>query len=419
MIRILLLKDLWRARRNPWPYLINLALPVLITAVIGLAFGGSNSGQGMGKIKIAIVDEDDNILGSFLKNAFSQGDSKSFMDPSFMKRDDALTQIKANKLSAVFIIPDGFTEAYLERTNAPPLVLIKNPAQRFHPAIAEEFLGVAVEGLNVVSRNLKDEIPKILEIAETEEFPDMLGLAAIMVEMGVKFKKAEDYLFPPLITFRETTKTKSEESNEPSFNIFAILLPMLSSVFLLFLADGAIRDLYKELNEKTLARMKTVHNQLFPIVLSKSILAVVVGMIGGLIWFIGGGMVFQIEWRTPIQLSILVMAYSICAAGFMALLVGLLKTEKRAEVFTSIIILCIAFLGGGFFTADSMPDFIKNQISPWMPNYWFIQSVRALQFERGTADWVFEVIKMLILGFTFLALGTKWIHHNMEKGEKA
>ena len=419
MIRILLQKDLWRARRNPWPYLINLALPVLITAIIGLAFGGASSGQGMGKIKIAIVDEDDNVLGSFLKNAFSQGESQDFMDPSFMKRDEALAQIKANELSAVFIIPEGFTESYIEDSKTPPLELIKNPAQRYHPAIAEEFLGVAVEGLNVVARNLGDEIPKIVEIVETDGFPDMIGIAAILVEMGIKYKKAENYLFPPLITFSETTETKNEVSEEPDFNIFALLLPMLSSVFLLFLADGAIRDLYKEINEKTLARMKTVQNRLFPIVLSKSILAVIVGIIGGLIWFIGGGMVFQIEWRAPVQLSILVVCYSICAAGFMALLVGLFKTEKRAEAFSSIIILSIAFLGGGFFTAESMPDFIKNQISPWMPNYWFIQSVRSLQFDRGTADWAFEAIKMLILGSVFLGIGTKWIHRNVESGEKA
>ena len=120
MIRTLLLKDIWRARRNPWPYLINLALPLIITAVIGFAFGGSSSSKGLGKIQIAIVDEDDNVLGGFLKNAFSQGDSKDFIDPTFQKKAVALQKIKDNKLSAVLIIPDDFTEAFLETREPPP-----------------------------------------------------------------------------------------------------------------------------------------------------------------------------------------------------------------------------------------------------------------------------------------------------------
>ncbi len=419
MIRTLLIKDLRRARRNPWPYLINLALPLIITAVIGFAFGGSNSSKGLGKIQIAIVDEDDNVLGGFLKNAFSQGESKDFLAPSLQGKSEALENIQDNKLSAVLIIPDDFTEAFIEAREMPPLQLIKNPAQRYHPAIVEEFLGVIVEGMNIVSRNLDKEIPEIIELVETEEFPDMIGLAAIMVNLGVKFKKAENYIFPPLITFSETSKAKEVEATEPSFNIFALLLPMLSSVFVLYLADGAIRDLYKELNDKTLARMKTVQNRIFPIVLSKVVLAVVSGLVGGMIWFVGGGMAFQIQWKTPIQLILLVIAYSVCAAGFMAILVGLFKTEKRAETFSSIVILCIAFLGGGFIDVNSMPDFIKNQISPWMPNYWFIQSIRSLQFDRGTAIWTYEAVKMLALGGIFLAIGARWINRNLEQGGKA
>ncbi len=418
MIGTLLLKDLWRARRNPWPYLINLALPVIITAVIGIAFGGSSSGSGLGKIRLAIVDEDDNVLGGFLKSTFSQNQSNDFFEASHLTRDEALTQIKENEISAVFIIPEAFTETYLESGDIPPLLLIKNPAQRFYPAIAEEFLGVVVEGLNIVSRNLGEDIPEIIEIVEKDGFPDMLGLAAVMIKIGTKFKRAEDYLTPPLITFSEQSKKQEVDESKDPFNLFALLLPMLSSVFLLYLADGAIRDLYKELNNKTLARMKTVRSQLFPIVASKSLLAVVNGIIGGLIWFVGGGLIFQIQWKTPVPVALLVISYSLCAAGFLAFLVGWFKTEKRAETFTSIVILALAFLGGGFFEVRTMPTFIQEFISPWMPNYWFIQSIHALQFDRGTAVWTFEAAKMLAAGAVFLWIGTYWINRNLERGGK-
>ena len=416
MIRTLLHKDLLRIRRNPWPYLINLALPIIITAVIGLTFGKSDSGKGMGKIQIAVVDEDDNVLGGILSGIFNQGEAEEYFSPVSMSRNDALQYLERNKLSAVYLIPDGFSEAYLKGGKVPPLELIKNPAQRYHPAIVEEFLGIVVEGLNVVARNLKDELPEIFEAIEEDKMPDMISLGAIIVRLGKKFEKAEDYLVPPLVTFEESTTLNTKEKKDDGFNLFALLLPMLSSVFLLYLADHSIRDIYKELNKKTLTRIKSVHSQLFPVVVSKSILAMIACVLGGLILFIGGGMIFQIRWQNPIQILILLLSYSLCASGFLSMLVGFFKTEKRAENFSSLVILAIAFLGGGFFTTDSMPTFVQDHISPWMPNYWFIQSVRALEFGRGDADWIFEIFKMIILGGVFLVFGAYKMHRNFERG---
>ena len=59
MLRALLAKDLRRARRNPLPWLLNLALPILITAVIGMVFGsGSGNDNSLGRIKFAVVAAD-------------------------------------------------------------------------------------------------------------------------------------------------------------------------------------------------------------------------------------------------------------------------------------------------------------------------------------------------------------------------
>ena len=44
MIGVLLAKDLRRAWRNPLPWVIFLALPLCVTALIGLAFGGKSDG---------------------------------------------------------------------------------------------------------------------------------------------------------------------------------------------------------------------------------------------------------------------------------------------------------------------------------------------------------------------------------------
>ena len=108
---VMLAKDLRRARRNPVAFLIHLAVPLLITALIGMAFGGG--GGGAGRIRLGVVDEDDSILTSLLRGAFNQGEGAKYLEPVFLDRSNALQQVGDGKLSAVIILPPGFTRDYL------------------------------------------------------------------------------------------------------------------------------------------------------------------------------------------------------------------------------------------------------------------------------------------------------------------
>ena len=64
----LLIKDLKRLRRNPWQVLIFLTIPIAVTGLIGLAFGPKADSSGLGRIQLGIVDEDESLLGSFLRS---------------------------------------------------------------------------------------------------------------------------------------------------------------------------------------------------------------------------------------------------------------------------------------------------------------------------------------------------------------
>src|ERR1044071_7440473 len=232
MLWTLLIKDLRRAWHNPWPYLINLALPLCITALIGLVFGPSSKGGGLGQIKFAAVDEDDSVLSSLLRGAMNQGDFKKYLEARFLERQQALKQINDNQISAVLMIPKGFTRSYLTGDKPVALELIKNPAQSFYPAILEELLEVVVAGLNAVARNLRSDLPEWQEIIEQEGRPDMKRIAGLLVRVGDRFEQAGHYLFPPLIGYEATTRKKAKEEG-PAWNIFAFLLPGMAAMFLL------------------------------------------------------------------------------------------------------------------------------------------------------------------------------------------
>ena len=158
MLLELIVKDLKRLRRNPWQVVIFLLIPISLTALIGMAFAPKSDSRSFGKIQLGIVDEDDSIVGSFLRSAGNQREANEHIEPHILERAEAERFLRDNKLSAVIVIPEGFTDQFLENTNIPPIELIKNPAQSFHPAITEELLGILAEVLSAVSDVFGDEL---------------------------------------------------------------------------------------------------------------------------------------------------------------------------------------------------------------------------------------------------------------------
>src|SRR3954451_13091343 len=129
MLRVLLAKDLRRAWRNPLPWLINLIVPLAMTALIGLVFGGNSGGNALGRVRFAVVDEDKSVLSDFLRGAANRGEGGKHLEPTFMEREEALRQVNEGKISAVLIIPPNFMRNYLTAREAVSLELIKNPAE--------------------------------------------------------------------------------------------------------------------------------------------------------------------------------------------------------------------------------------------------------------------------------------------------
>lgn len=381
MFAHLLFKDLKRTRRNPWPILIFLAIPLCITGLVGLAFGPNASGGGLGKIKVALVDEDDSVLGGFLRSAFSQGEATEHFAPQMVTRPQGDQLLLDNQVSAMLVIPAGFTRALLDGAKPPPLQLIKNPAQSFHPAIVEELLGAGAELLGAAAGLLHDELPEWRRLVQSEDGFDYLLLARLITETGQRIDSVEDYLFPPLVSYRKETKP-DQEAKAPGFNLFAMILPGMASMFLLFIGDGAMRDLYKEVRFRTLDRYRTLRTSLAPLLLAKMLHALLVMLAGAAILFGGGALVFGIDWQAPLWLALLAAAFSLCGAGIMAAVASLARSEKRADILNSMLIFGIAFLGGSMFPANALPAFIRSSLSPLMPNYWFIEGTRQLQ-DRG------------------------------------
>lgn len=431
MLRILLAKDLRRAWRNPLPWLINLIVPLAMTALIGMVFGGNSGGGGLGKIRFAVVNENSSRAGEFLRRAVKsmagQNESSLQFEPIFTNRAAAMQQINANKISAVFIIPTNFLSNYLTGETNLSLELIKNPAESIHPAVLEELSATLVTALNVVSRNFSSEFPEWRKVFEGDG--DYQKVSALIQSTGDKLKSFGKYLNPPLVFYdkevtgtnvaKASTSEKSEGSKSSSESIFAYLLIGLSAMFLLFLANNGMGDLLRELRKRTFERYQTMRHQLWPFILSKIIFTVVMLLFCSFVMLGGGSLIFEFHWQNLFPLMVLTLAYACFASALFATVVALMPDERRAAVLSNITGMFLGILGGCAFPPQQLPGFIRDHVTPLLPSYWFADAARNLECGSGTAPWLLVAIKLLVAGIFFAALAAIVFRRKLKTGVRA
>jgi len=416
MLRALLAKDLRRVRRNPLPWLINLIVPLCMTALIGLAFGGKPDGGRLGRIHFAVVDEDKTPLTDLLRGSTSQREGGKYLDPVFLDRDEALRQINDDKLAAVLIIPTNFTRNYLTASNAVSLELIKNPAQSIHPAVMEELFGALVTAMNALSRNFHADFPELQAIIDGGE--DYRKVSALIEHEGDKLQAVKKYVIPPLVSYEKEVRA-GESKGGPGFNLFAYLLVGLAGMFLLFIANNAMTDLHRELRFRTFERYQTIRQHLLPFVGGKVVFAVVLLLLCSAVMLGGGGLLFRIHWPHPFALAVLIFGYACFAAGLMAVLVALVPDERRANALNTITGMALGIAGGCAFPPQQLPAFLRERITPNLPSFWFADTARNLLGAGADVPWIFVSIKLAVVSALLIGLAAFLFHRRFKTGARA
>ena len=101
----LALKDLRLMPRNKGGMFFTFVWPILVTVLFGIMFGGNDDGT-QGKVKVAIVD-DDNTDGS---RAFAKGLGESF-ELTAMNRADAENAVRLGRQTGYIVLTPGFGAA--------------------------------------------------------------------------------------------------------------------------------------------------------------------------------------------------------------------------------------------------------------------------------------------------------------------
>lgn len=420
MFRALLAKDFARARRNPLPWLINLLVPIMVVAIIGMAFGGAvNKERMLGRVRFAVVDEDNTIVSRFLRGGLNQDKAARQLEPVLMERTPALAELKDNTLSAVVVIPPGFTEDFL--ANRPvTFELIKNPAESIKPTLLEEGLGAVATVLEALGRNFAPDLAELRSALDGKL--DRQARSAVFKRWIDRIEELAPLVEAPLIGYTKPEPAKSNGAGEAKpdggFNLFGHLLLGMAAMFLLFIGSVGMGDLHREIELRTLARFQTLHVSLLPFIGAKVVFAGLMLLLCSAILFGGGALAFGVSWHHPMELAVLATAYALCVTGLMAVLVAWIPDQRRADAVRSMVAMLLGMAGGCAFPVEQMPEAFRRFVMPLLPTHWFVSTARLLEYGGGGLWWP-AAMKLAFVGFALLALSAAVFRRRFAKGGRA
>lgn len=200
-VLLLLLNDLRRDWKRPWSTLLFAALPLVLSVLIALVFGGRGSSGPMPALHVAVLDEDKDTFSDLLRSLPAQGDAAKNLHLHWVEtREEGLRLVEKGEVSALVVLPKDMTVDLLKgQSNS--LELYENPAQQVMPKIVRQGVSLLALGLSTASETLREPLQDFRTMARTNTFPAATEVGQLAEAATQKLGNLRPYLFPPIVQY--------------------------------------------------------------------------------------------------------------------------------------------------------------------------------------------------------------------------
>lgn len=395
---LILANDARRHLKAPLAILIYIAIPMVMTALIGIVFAPRTEGTELPPIPLLLVDHDKGLASKLLLGSFDIDRMKKMFQVTVTDEIEGQKRMEKGKASAMIVIPERFTLDLLEAKTT-TLTVVKNPAEQFLPDIVEEFvntmavmLSAAVQAFAEEARGIRAMLDGPLDAFPWERLGPELGKAQ------KKMMAAEKVLDPLLIRLKEEkAQAAGAGTRITQRDLFSVVLPGMAVMFLLFIVQTLMRDIISEREDGKLRRMMMTPLRPMELVGARLVGGWVMGLAVLLVMAAVGSLVFRAQWGNFGYFMILGAAGSFWTAAFFGLFHALVRNRNQAGSFAAPIILAFSLFGGSMLNVEAMPKAFRA-IGIVTPNRWFVDGAALVREGK------FPALALLVLTVSGLVL---------------
>lgn len=376
-------------RFRDWKALVGLlAAPLIISALIGLAFGNlgglGGSQAPISDIEVILVNLDDGVLGENYAMVLNSPDLDELLNLREMEDLAAARQeIEDGNARGVIYIPPGFSDALI--AEGPPgeagetagarVQIFTDPAASVSPFLIQSIVEQITAGANTILLAAELSVEGVLNYQE--------ALGPALAELAPALEAELD---PDNFTFAtEELSLQVIEVGEAQegFDPFAFFIPGMAVFFLMFSMFDGSRSILLEESRGTLPRLMTTPTGTAQIILGKMGGTFLTGLLQFAVLVIASTLIFGISWGNSIPGLIQVVVLTVFAAsGLGALLTAFAKDASQASIVGSAVALVFGALGGSFFPASNLGG-VVDIASRLTINRWAMEGLTTLTIEGG------------------------------------
>ncbi len=377
--------------RSIWVTMI--AIPLLLTTVMGFAFGGS--GGSAKKVPLLVVDKDGSVYSRMVIDRLR--DDKVF-EIRTTDEEDARLQVKTGKVSGAVVIPDGYG-ADLRAGRKTEIASLNVAGSGNAPAQQQIVTGLA-------SRYSTDAYSATTTVSE------LLKRGLVAPDAADKtwqeaFTSSDKAWDPAPVTVDARTVTASEVRGKKTISSgFSQTSIGFTLTFMMFMLVSGATSILEERQKGTLGRLLTTPTGKSTFLGGKIMGLFLIAAVQGTILIAAGRFIFGVNWgREPLPMIVVLIAFVFAIASLGILIAALSRTTAQAQSLTPILIISMAMLSGCYWPIEITPPAMQA-IAKFLPANWAMTGLVDIIVRGHSWDAVLTPTLILVaFGAVFMTIG--------------
>jgi len=375
--------ELLLLRKDRMAAIWMIVLPLAMTTIMGLIFGGLGGGSEAVVIDLPVVDHDGGEMATVVLDILSQ--TENLQVETEYDEETARQLVVDGKRAGAMIIPPDFSAAI---TSGQPtaLELIVAPGGQTAPLLEGMVRGVASAFSNVQT-TVEVAFSEVQRATGSYDL-DYEGIAGRVVATALE--RLED----PPVRARITTVGGTEDEE---FDIFDQVVPGYAVMFAMFTVLSAAGGILEEKERGTFKRLLIAPIPQWSLLGGKLLAQFLMGVGQITLMFIFGALVFHVQLGDSL-LGLLLITLATCWAttSLGILLVSVIRSRKQIHPITTLVILGSSAIGGSWFPLFMMPKAVQ-QVARITLVAWAMEGYNRLMILGGSLADVWVDIGVLVL----------------------
>lgn len=369
---------------------------VVIPLLLAYVMGSAIRFEKFGSIPVGVVDEDKSKLSSLVFQRLSSKEGISF---KMYEKEDAIKQLKDNKLEAIFVFKEGFEKDIMSGKTSELIDFIKSPT-----SFSADFIGEVVAG--EVIRPASDSFAANTVVQQYNR-------------LGIKIK---DSLFNEVYEYTDSlwqpkplmTMNYTELEGNRQVKVDRISIPYNSSasigmlvLFVMFYILFGSGWLVEEKSNGTLKRLVTGSGALLNSYAANILVLFIAGVFQVSIFLVFCKLILKVDiLKGPVSFF-LFGVYILAVISICMMLSAILKTSAQLQAGAPVFTILSGFIGGCFWNNLEISKTIK-QLALITPQGWVIDGVDRLFINPANLNpviphiFVLSIVPIVLLPISYI-----------------